>query len=41
MIQRLHARSREPGQEAVSVKQLYQILGVSRSGYYDHLRKNE
>ena len=41
MIQRLHARSREPGQEAVSVKQLYQILGVSLSGYYDHLRKNE
>lgn len=41
MIQRLHTKSSEPGQEPVSVKQLCHLFGVSRSGYYDHLHKGE
>ena len=40
MIQHLHAKSAEPGQKLVNVKQLCHLFGVSRSGYYDHLRKD-
>lgn len=41
MIERLHTKSSEPGQGPVNVKQLCSLFGVSRSGYYDHLRKGE
>jgi transposase InsO family protein len=41
MIQCLHSKGAEPRQELVNLKQLCHLFGVSRSGYYDHLRKGE
>ena len=41
MIQCLHNQSTNPGHKKVSVQELCSLFEVSRSGYYDHLRKAE
>jgi putative transposase len=41
VIQCLHTNGAKPGEKKVSVQELCVLFEVSRSGYYDHLRKAE